>query len=180
MNWVIRNLQRRSVGYCMVRTLFSDCNHEKIRSCNNFLNTVNKLLAADSLRSWWPLSWSRNCTSLWNLKVHNRVYKNSPSRSVGSNPRHISIISILILSFHLRLCLTRSLFHLVFQLKCCMLLIFVFFLSFLCGCMSRSFHLPLCVHPNNIWWSLQIMKLLVIHFSPSSYRFLPFRSKYSP
>jgi len=35
-------------------------------------------------------------------------------------------------------------------------------------------------HPNNIWWSLQVMKFLIMQSSPASYHFLPLRSKYSP
>jgi hypothetical protein len=33
-------------------------------------------------------------------------------------------------------------------------------------------------HPNNIWWSLQVMKLLVTQSSPVSRHFHPLRSKY--
>jgi hypothetical protein len=35
-------------------------------------------------------------------------------------------------------------------------------------------------HPNNIWWSVQVMKLLIMQSSPASRHFLPVRSKYSP
>jgi hypothetical protein len=34
-------------------------------------------------------------------------------------------------------------------------------------------------HPNNIWWSVQVMKLLIMQSSPASRHFLPLRSKYS-
>jgi hypothetical protein len=30
-------------------------------------------------------------------------------------------------------------------------------------------------HPNNIWWSLQVMKPVIIQCSPASRHFLPFR-----
>jgi len=33
---------------------------------------------------------------------------------------------------------------------------------------------------NNFWWSVQVMKLLIIKSSPASRHFLPLRSKYSP
>jgi hypothetical protein len=35
-------------------------------------------------------------------------------------------------------------------------------------------------YPNNIWWSVQDMKLLIMQSSPASCHFLPLRSKYSP
>jgi len=47
----------------------------------------------------------------------------------------------------------------------------------LCACPSH----PLwCDYPNNIWWSVKIMKLLSMHSSSAFHHFLPFRSKYSP
>jgi hypothetical protein len=33
-------------------------------------------------------------------------------------------------------------------------------------------------HPNNTWWSVQVMKLLITQSSPISRHFLPLRSKY--
>jgi hypothetical protein len=32
--------------------------------------------------------------------------------------------------------------------------------------MSRSFHSSWFDHPNNIWWGLQIIKFLIMLFSP--------------
>jgi hypothetical protein len=46
--------------------------------------------------------------------------------------------------------------------------------------MPRPSHTHLFDHPNNIWWSVQVMKLLIMQSSPASYHFLPLRSKYSP
>jgi hypothetical protein len=34
-------------------------------------------------------------------------------------------------------------------------------------------------HPNNIWWSVQVTKLLIMRSSPASSHFLLRRSKYS-
>jgi hypothetical protein len=45
-------------------------------------------------------------------------------------------------------------------------------------CMHRSSHPPWCDHPNNIWWSVQVMKLLNMQSSLVSCHFLPLRSKY--
>jgi len=41
-------------------------------------------------------------------------------------------------------------------------------------------HPPWLDHPNNIWWSIHIIKLLIMQSSSASYHFLPLRSKYSP
>jgi hypothetical protein len=39
---------------------------------------------------------------------------------------------------------------------------------------------PLWVdHPNNIWWSIQVTKLLIVQCSAASHHFLPLKSKYS-
>jgi hypothetical protein len=40
--------------------------------------------------------------------------------------------------------------------------------------------LPWLDHPNNISWSVQVMKLLIIQSSPASPSFLRLRSRYSP
>jgi hypothetical protein len=46
--------------------------------------------------------------------------------------------------------------------------------------MSHPFHPPWCDHPNNIWLSVQFMKLIIMQSSPASCHFLPHRHKYSP
>jgi hypothetical protein len=45
--------------------------------------------------------------------------------------------------------------------------------------MSRPPHPPWFNFPNNIRWRIQVMKFIIMQFSPRSV-FLPFRSKYSP
>jgi len=45
--------------------------------------------------------------------------------------------------------------------------------------MPHPSQLPWFDHPNNIWWSVQVMKLLIIQSSPASLHFLPLKSKYS-
>jgi hypothetical protein len=39
-------------------------------------------------------------------------------------------------------------------------------------------HPPWFSHPNNIWWSIYVMKLFIMQSSPASSHFLPLRSKY--
>jgi hypothetical protein len=46
--------------------------------------------------------------------------------------------------------------------------------------MSRPSHPPWFYHPNNIWWGVQVMKLLIMQSSSASYNFHPLRSKHSP
>jgi hypothetical protein len=79
-----------------------------------------------------------------------------------------------VLSSHLCLGLLSGLFLSGFQQKYCM----HFHLSH-AYYMSCPSHLWFC-HPNNIWWSVQVMKLLIIQSSPISCHFPPLRFKYSP
>jgi len=51
-------------------------------------------------------------------------------------------------------------------------------LSHACN-MPHPSHLPWLDYLNNIWWSIHIMKLLIMQSSPSSCHFLPLGSKYS-
>ena len=46
--------------------------------------------------------------------------------------------------------------------------------------MPRLFHSSRFYHPNNIWWAVQIIKLLIMQFSPLPCYLVPLRSKYSP
>jgi len=47
-------------------------------------------------------------------------------------------------------------------------------------CMPLLSHSPWFDHSNNIWWSVQVMKLLIMQSSLASCFFLSLRSKYSP
>jgi hypothetical protein len=35
-------------------------------------------------------------------------------------------------------------------------------------------------HPHNVWWAAQIIKLLIMEFSPFPYYLVPLSSEYSP
>jgi hypothetical protein len=50
-------------------------------------------------------------------------------------------------------------------------------LSLVC-CLLQPSHSPWFFHPNNVWWKTEMMKLLIMQFSPVSWYFFPFRSKY--
>jgi hypothetical protein len=80
-----------------------------------------------------------------------------PSPSTSSQP--IFQRSILILSAHLRLWSPSFFLHSCY--------------------MPRKFHTPLIDHSHYTWRKVQIMKLLVMQFSPPFRRFIPLRSKIS-
>jgi hypothetical protein len=46
--------------------------------------------------------------------------------------------------------------------------------------MPHPSHTPWFDHPNNIWWSIQVMKILIMQSSPASCNFPLLRSTYSP
>ena len=46
--------------------------------------------------------------------------------------------------------------------------------------MSRPSHSTPLYHPNNIGWAVQIIKLLIMYFSPLPCYLIPLRTKYSP
>jgi len=69
----------------------------------------------------------------------------------------ISPTSILILSSHLCLVLLSSLFLSVFPTK-----FFYTFTSLLCVLHALPISSSLICYPNNIWWSVQVMKILIM------------------
>ena len=116
-------------------------------------------------------SWEANRSSasqeipciLWNLKVCCCIHKSPPSVPILSqiNPVHAPQPtywrSILILSSHLCLCLPCGPFPQVSPTKPCMHL----------SCLP---HVPHALpshsswfdHPNNMWWGVQMIKLLIM------------------
>jgi len=96
---------------------------------------------------------------------------------IQSTPFHnIFLKSILILSSHLLIVLPNRSHHFRFpnQNTVC-----ISHLS--CECyMPRQSHLPWFVHPINILWRAQVVKLLIMQSSSTPHHFLPQRSKYSP
>jgi hypothetical protein len=96
-------------------------------------------------------------SNLWNPKVHHRVHKSPPlvpilSQIYQSIPSHLmSLRSILILSTHLHLGLPCGLFP--------------------SGYMTCPPHPPWLDHSNYTWRRVQIMKLLIMQFSPTSCHF---------
>ena len=76
---------------------------------------------------------------------------------------------ILIWLYNLYPCLLNVLFPSSFPTKT----LYAFLFSHIC-------HIPCPSHPNNIWWTAQIMKLLIMHFPPVFSLFHPLWPKYLP
>jgi hypothetical protein len=119
--------------------------------------------------------------SNYETKLHSRDHESSPlvptwARSIQSiPPHHISLRSILILSTH---------YVLVFLVVSFLLglptyILYVLLLSPICATCSTS-HPPGVDHSNYTWRGLQVMKLLVMDYYPTSCHFICLRSKYSP
>jgi hypothetical protein len=83
---------------------------------------------------------------------------------IQSTPFHpISLRSILMLYFHLRLGLPSGLFLSCFPTK----ILYALLISHVCY-IPRPFHPPLLCHPSNISWRVQVMMLLIMQSSPVS------------
>ena len=86
--------------------------------------------------------------------------------SIQSRPTHpTSWRTMLILSFHLRLGLPSGLFLFDFPTET----LYTPLLSHHTCYMSRPSRSSRFYHPNNIWWGIQIIKLLIMYFSPFHY-----------
>jgi len=127
----------------------------------------------------YSASWETLCL-LWNLKVHYHVHKRPPlvpllSHTHLSHTSHCSLVFILILSSHLCLSHLSGLFLSSFLTK----ILYIFLIFPVCY-MPHPSHPPSFDCPNNIWWSIQVTKLLTVQSFPASHHFLHLRSKYSP
>jgi hypothetical protein len=101
---------------------------------------------------------------LWNPKVHYRVHKRpalvhilSQIDSADTTPSHLSLRSILI--------------HILYSTR-------IHLLSHSCY-MSSPSHPPWLDHSNYIWRRVQVMKLLIMMFSPIFHHFNSLLSTYS-
>jgi hypothetical protein len=113
------------------------------------------------------------------LKVNYHVHKSPPLVPTSNhiNPLHITPShrsSILILSTHLHLDLLSSFFPSGFPTN----ILYAFSLApFVLHVLPFSFSLP--DYSNYIWQKVQVMKILIMQFSPTTCPLIPLQSKYS-
>jgi hypothetical protein len=96
-----------------------------------------------------------------------------PDQSSLYHPHSISLRSILILFTRLHLGLPSGLLSSGFPAKILYSFLFSFVLYSLPISSSLTFHF-------NYTWRREVMKLLIVNFSPISCNIIPLRSKYSP
>jgi hypothetical protein len=119
---------------------------------------------------------------LWNPKVHYCVHNSTSLIPILSHVNQIYYFSPYFLKIHSNIIIEStpgsSEWSLPFRLSN-QNIVCIFNLCH-ARYMSRPSHPPWSDHPNNIWWSVQVMKLLIMQSSPASRHFLRLRSKYSP
>jgi len=98
----------------------------------------------------------------------------APDPEPDASSLHPLLRSILTLPFHIRLGLQKWSLPFRFSKQN---IKFMSHLSYPCY-IYRPSHPPLS--PNNIWWCVQVIKLLIMQSSPAFHHVLPLRSKYYP
>jgi len=98
-----------------------------------------------------------------------------PDESSSHVPTLFSLRTILILSSQLRLGLSNGVYHSGFPTK----MLYAFLVSHVCY-MTCPYYRPWSDHTNNVCWSVQIMKILIMQSSPIYRHVLPLGLKYSP
>jgi len=147
-----------------------------------FITVTKRLLETESFFRIckFKLSESKTYHLLWNPNIHDRVHKSPPMVPILSEMHPVHTLpdsfpkihsNIIFLTTH-----TSSEWSLPFKYSD---------QSFVCIYLSRECYIPrpsrppwFC-HPNNIWWSVRVIKLLTAQSSPASRKFLPLRSEYS-
>jgi len=101
---------------------------------------------------WWFIT-------MFTWACHWSISEVTPIQFTPSHALSLSLKSILLLSFHLCLCLLSCLFCLCFPNKN--------LYAFLISHMPNPFQSPWLYHPNNKCWRVQFKKLLIMQCSPA-------------
>jgi hypothetical protein len=125
------------------------------------MRTTHLYGAEPSIRRWQSLSYVFTRAHHWSL---------SSARWIQFIPHHPNLRSILILFSHLRLGLPSGLFPSGYMHSSSPHVCYI-------PCTS---HPPLLDNSNYTLWRVQVMKLLIMQFSQTSYHFISLQSKYSP
>jgi hypothetical protein len=136
------------------------------RSCEYILNLTNSVELSPSWEAASHSAIPEFCNILWNLEVHYHVRKSCHWFLFGTSsippPNPTSVRSFLILTTSLHLGLPMVTLLLAFPLK-----------SYI-NSSSHVYYMPCPSHPswldhsNYTWQRVQVMKLLIMQFSPAS------------
>jgi len=118
---------------------------------------------------------------LWNLKFQYHIHNSLPTFTVLNQIHPVHTFPFYIPKTHSNIVFssmpTSSVWSLPFRFPTKIL--YGFLISHECY-MHHPSHPPWFDHPNSIWWSVQVMKLLIMYFSPASHHFFPLKSKCNP
>jgi len=160
------------------------------RKCPYFGVVIDRNIIWEALTNYMEQnsSWEANSNSvcheipclLWNLNVHYHLHNSPPLVPILSHmhpvhtvPPYFPVIhSNIILPFTPRS--SKCSLRISNQNIAC-----IYHLFHPCY-MPHQSHSPWFDHPNNTWWSVEVIKLLIMQSSPASCPFLPLRPKYSP